>query len=138
MNDGIERYRELGRHLETYLRPATFPLAIKLIKSESEIPPKSKRPSSDLGLRTFVCQNFRMSRSYGWTIAATEEDCSCKFARAVYGWDPTTQDSRDWGNRFALGLYANDIETSEKFAEHHFVFENEYAGLVVLRGESAW
>jgi hypothetical protein len=65
MGTGIEQYREIGRAIEAYLRPATFPLAIKLIKSESEIPAKSKRPGSDLDLRTFICQNFRMCRSYG-------------------------------------------------------------------------
>jgi uncharacterized protein (DUF169 family) len=131
ISDEVEHYRALGRELEAYLRPATFPLAIKLVESESEIPPESKRPGSDLDLRTFICQNFRMSRSYGWTIAATEEDCSCKFARAVYGWDPMTEESTAWGNQFALGLYAKDVETAEKFSEHHFVFDNKYAGLVI-------
>ena len=131
MGKGMDHYRELGRAIETYLRPATFPLAIKLVKSESEIPAKSKRPGSDLDLRTFICQNFRMCRTYGWTIAATEADCSCKFARAAYGWDPPTEESRTWGRQFTVGLYANDVETSDKFAEHHFVFENEYAGLVI-------
>jgi uncharacterized protein (DUF169 family) len=131
MADGLEHYRELGRAIETYLRPATFPLAIKLIGAEAEIPAGSRRPASDLGLRTFICQNFRMCRSYGWTIAATQEDCSCKFARSLYGWDPGTGEWETWGRRFSVGLYANDVETSEKFREHNFVFESEYAGLVI-------
>ena len=131
MGNGIEHYREIGRAIETYLRPATFPLAIKLIKSASEIPAGSKRPKADLDLGTFICQNFRMCRSYGWTIAATEEDCSCKLARAAYGWDPTTEESATWGSQFAVGLYSEDVETSKKFSDHLFMFENEYAGLVI-------
>jgi uncharacterized protein (DUF169 family) len=45
MGSGIGQYREIGGAIEAYLRPASFPLAIKLIKSESEIPASSKRSS---------------------------------------------------------------------------------------------
>jgi len=130
MNDQLETYREIGKKIEEYLRPATFPLAIKLVREEAEMPLKSKRPDADLGLQNFICQNFRMARTYGWTIAVTEKDCSCRLARAVYGWD-TEEESARWSHEFSVGLYAKDLKTSKKLDEHLYRFDGEYAGLVI-------
>jgi uncharacterized protein (DUF169 family) len=131
MNDELRTYHEFGEKIEEFLRPATFPLSIKLIKSESEIPPGSKRPSTDLKLQNFICQNFKMSRSYGWTIAVTEKDCNCRAARSVYGWDPITAESVEWSHKFVIGLYAKDLETSEKMGEQMYSLKNEFSGLVI-------
>lgn len=131
MSEKLEIYQEYGKKLEDFLRPSTFPLAIKLIKNESEIPPECKRPSVDLKLQNLICQNFRMARSYGWTIAITEKDCSCKMARAVYGWDALTKEAAEWAHQFSVGLYAKDIETSKKFQKNLYLLNNQYVGLVI-------
>ena len=93
MTKELEKYRKYGERIEKLIRPATFPLAVKLIQSEAEILPEYKRPSKDMGLQNFVCQNFKMARTYGWTIAVNEEDINCKPARAVYGWDTPTAEA---------------------------------------------
>lgn len=36
--------KELEQVLNTYIQPLTFPLAIKMLKSEDEIPEKTRRP----------------------------------------------------------------------------------------------
>ncbi|MFX0073189.1 MAG: DUF169 domain-containing protein [Candidatus Hermodarchaeota archaeon] len=124
-------YREFGKKFEEYLRPSTFPIAIKLIKEESEIPPESRRPNKDLKIQNFICQNFSMVRRYGWTIAIMEEDCVCKLARWVYGWDEISEEMADWGHQFNIGLYSKDLETSKKLESHLFMFNNKYKGLVI-------
>ncbi|UCD01648.1 MAG: DUF169 domain-containing protein, partial [Promethearchaeota archaeon] len=88
MNENLKKYQEFGKKFEELLRPSTFPIAIRLIKNESELANDYKRPKPDLKVQTFICQIFKMVRSYGWTMAITEEDCVCKFARGIYGWDP--------------------------------------------------
>jgi uncharacterized protein (DUF169 family) len=128
--EDLETYKEYGKKIEEYVRPVTFPLAIKLIKDESEIPKKAKTPSKDLDLQNFVCQNFRMARSYGWTIAITEEDIVCKLARVVYGWDNPDEVAK-WGHQFNVGLYAKDLKTSQKLDECLYTFSGEYIGLVI-------
>jgi uncharacterized protein (DUF169 family) len=72
MTTELDRYRKYGERIEALVRPATFPLAVKLIQSEAEIPPEYKRLHRDMGLQNFICQNFKMVRSYGWSIAITE------------------------------------------------------------------
>jgi uncharacterized protein (DUF169 family) len=127
----LDIYREFGKKFEEYLRPSTFPIGIKLIKDEAEIPTTTKRPKKDLKIQNFLCQNFSMVRRYGWTMAVTEKDCVCKLARAVYGWDTITEDMASWGHQFNIGLYANDLETSKKLEKHLHLLNNEYIGLII-------
>jgi uncharacterized protein (DUF169 family) len=131
MTTELDRYRNYGERIEALIRPATFPLAVKLIKSETEIPPDYKRPSQDMSLQNFVCQNFKMARSYGWTIAITESDINCKLARAIYGWDILTAEDKDWAEAFSVGLYARDSVTASKFEQHLHYLNNEFAGLII-------
>jgi uncharacterized protein (DUF169 family) len=131
MFQDLEKYRELGKKFEEYLRPATFPIAIKLIENEEEIPSNSKRPNRDIKIQNFICQNFSMVRRYGWTIAVMEEDCVCRLARAIYGWDSLSEELTEWGHQFNIGLYAKDLETSKKLQKYLFLFDNKYKGLVI-------
>ena len=131
MKTGLDRYRKYGERIETLIRPATFPLAVKLIKSETELLPEYKRPSRDMALQNFVCQNFKMVRSYGWTIAITEVDINCKLARAVYGWDILRAEEKEWAEAFNVGLYARDSATENKFEQHLCSLDDEFAGLII-------
>ena len=131
MTTELDRYRKYGERIEALIRPATFPLAVKMIQSEAEIKPQYKRPSRDLGIQNFLCQNFKMVRCYGWTIAVTEADINCKLARGVYGWDELTDEDKEWAEAFSVGLYAKDGFTANKFEETLFTFENKFPGLVI-------
>jgi len=131
MTAELDKYQKYGERIEALIRPQTFPLAVKMIQSEAEIQPGYKRPSRDMGHQTFLCQCFKMSRCYGWTIAVTESDINCKLARAVYGWDLLTAEEKGWGEAFSVGLYAKDGETEQKFDQHLYSFDNEFPGLII-------
>jgi len=131
MSENLEKYQKIGTLLEFYLRPQSFPIAIKLIKNISEIPPESKHPKRDLKVQTFLCQNFRMVRSYGWTLAVLEEDCVCRVARIVYRWDEITEDYINFANKFVVDLYAQDEETAEKWGQQLNYIDPRYIGLVI-------
>jgi len=131
MTKELSGYQKMGKKIEENIRPSTFPLAIKMIKSESEIQFRYKSPSTDLNLQNFVCQNFKMSRSYGWTMVLTEKDINCQGARNIYGWDPITEQTEAKGHSFTVGLYAKDLETSKKGAKNIYRFNNDYQGMVI-------
>ena len=131
MSSNLKNFHEIGKKIEKFIRPATFPLAVKLIKSKSEIPANAKRPNIDLKTKNFICQNFKMARTYGWTIAVTEEDCNCMLARGVYGWDPVSEDMMKWKRKFEVGLYSKDEATSRKIEKHIYLLENKFLGLVI-------
>ena len=131
MKNDLQQYRTMGEQLEKYLRPATFPLAVKLLKPDTLIDFSYKSPLRDLGLQNFICQNFKMSRSYGWTIKIGPEDINCRSARAIYGWDELSDDSFNGLADFAKGLYAKDAQTLEKYGEYLFPAEEGISGLVI-------
>ena len=131
MSENLEKYQTIGKKFEEFLRPSSFPIAIKFIKDESEISKNYKRPKSDLKIKTFICQTCKMVRSYGWTIAMTEQDCSCKLARYIYGWDPFTEEGENFANQFSIGLYAKDIETSKKWREKMYLLKEKYSGIII-------
>jgi uncharacterized protein (DUF169 family) len=78
----------LDRALMTHVRPATFPLAIRMVAEGEAFPPRTKQPKADLGQRIAICQGFAIARHYGWAIGMTAEDISCPLALAVWGFKP--------------------------------------------------
>ncbi len=127
----LKRFREAGHVFERLLRLSSFPLAIKLVKDTTELPLNCKSPQKDLNTKNFLCQNFKISRTYGWTMAIMNEDCVCKLARMVFGWDPYTKEMEEWAHQFNVGLYSKDLETSKKLEKELFFLKEKYEGVVI-------
>ena len=58
----LEKMHADAGDLERYLRLQTYPLAIRLLRTESEIPAEAKRPKRDDGRQYNLCQAFALSR----------------------------------------------------------------------------
>src|SRR5262245_36641677 len=65
------------RELQTYIRPQTFPVAIRMLKPSEEIPDRARRPARDVKKLSMSCQVIDLARRYGWMIALTREDHIC-------------------------------------------------------------
>ena len=55
-------FNEYGEELERRIRLQAFPLAIKLLEKETDIPEGAERPLRDFGYRTTLCQGYALSR----------------------------------------------------------------------------
>src|SRR6266853_617474 len=75
------------KELQTYIRPQTFPVAIRMLKPGEPIPERAKRPARDFKKLSMTCQVIDMSRRYGWTIALTREDHICSLGITAIGFD---------------------------------------------------
>ena len=93
----VNEYNEYGEYIESSLALKTSPLAIKMLKTEDEIPEDALRPKRDRGYHFAQCQAFSVSRYQDRTVAMLIEDQWC------------------WGPLFAYGLVKP--ETGEKFPE---------------------
>ena len=84
----LEDYQKVGQEFYDKLRLLTFPLAIKYIKDESEIPNEIGliRPSK-IGQKFSLCQAFTMARRWGRTVVMTFEDNHCITSSFVHGWE---------------------------------------------------
>ncbi|HEY4682481.1 MAG TPA: DUF169 domain-containing protein [Candidatus Acidoferrales bacterium] len=79
--------REFAQHVDSFLRPATFPLAIRML-APGEVPPaKVKQPKRDLNIEIAVCQAVSMARRYGWTLAVGREDVNCVLTKTAFGFE---------------------------------------------------
>jgi len=81
----LDGFREKGNDLYHRLHLPSYPVAIKFIKSEDEIPKEAIRPSA-LGQKWSLCQAFTYARRMGLHIAMTDKDNFCVPSSASMGW----------------------------------------------------
>jgi len=104
--------KEVELALNTYIRPLTFPVAIKMLKSEEEIPEKTRRPFQQLKKKVAICQGIGMSRKLGWAVAMGKEDMQCALGAAPFGFFKNI-DFFNKGN-LAAGMFAASPEVGKK------------------------
>jgi len=80
-----DKLQEYNEEILYYVRPSTFPLAIKMVTTLDILHPKVKRPKKELGLNLFLCQAIGICRRQGWSILLTKEDISCPSALFYLG-----------------------------------------------------
>jgi len=81
-------YKKAGEDLYHKLHLSTYPVAIKYIKDESEIPRRAIRPST-MGKKPrkmAICQTFTIARRMGVTMSITAEENFCVPSSAFHGW----------------------------------------------------
>jgi uncharacterized protein (DUF169 family) len=125
--ENLDKWMNAGRTLEVMLRPQTYPLAVKLVKDESEFPEKTRRPEQKLA----ICQAVTISRRYGWTMGITEDDSGCPGASLAYGW--TRLADEDAMIQFFTSVgYASDEVVARRILENIDHLESSKCrGLVV-------
>jgi uncharacterized protein (DUF169 family) len=86
-----EEFNMYGGTLEQSLALRTSPIAVKMLKTENDIPQDALRPKKDKSYHLAQCQAFSLSRYQGKTIAMLKEDNWC------------------WGALFAYGLIKREV-----------------------------
>lgn len=106
--------------IESFIRPATFPVAVRMLVSDESIPEKAKRPQRDLNVQITTCQGVTMARRYGWTVALTREDINCPLTKVAFGLESEPAYFTE-GNCCA-GMYTATPEAGAKTETqtHHF------------------
>ncbi len=104
--------KQLDQALTTYIRPLTFPVAIKMLKSESEIPPKTRRPLEQMKKKIAICQGIGIARKLGWAVAMGKEDMQCSLGAAPFGFFKNI-DYFEEGN-LASGMFTASPEAGKK------------------------
>lgn len=107
-----------------YLRPQTFPVAIRLCKSESELPKKVRLPQRDLGQTISLCHAVAMARRYGWVIAV-DKTASCYVPSISLGFVDPPEDVLDGSFQASIGLWGMTKEAAAAAIKNMTKFENE-------------
>lgn len=125
----FESYHEYGEELEKRLRLKTYPLAVKLLEKEEDIPEGAKRPLKDFGHHLSLCQGYQISRREGTPMAMLTKDMWCPEPVIGYGLGEAPELFLEGQNRFP-----RDVETLE--AGRHYAEEfprlrtGRYVGVV--------
>jgi len=77
--------KDFDEALAKYVRPGSFPLAIRMVRDGEELSERTRRPLRDMNIKVAVCQTFSMARRYGWQLAVGEEDINCPLALTAFG-----------------------------------------------------
>ncbi len=77
--------------LAQHVRPGSFPVAVRMVKSGEPLPERVKHPFKDLKIKMATCQAIAMARRYGWAVAIGEEDISCPLTAVVFGFRRATE-----------------------------------------------
>ena len=124
-----------AKKLNTFIRPQTFPLGVKMVKSPEDFPEKTRRPLKDMGFKSTICVAIAMTRKYGWTVGITEEDNMCPVASLLYGWSDTeNQDEANLFNFLKAMNYGIDDEAIRGMLESAKAFRLEkgrFSGIVL-------
>jgi len=113
--------KAFAQEIQTYIKPTTPPLAIKLLTSEGEIPAKTKRPKKDFQKRFAICQAVGMARRTGLLLALGREDIPCPPSQVVLGFEKALPFFKD-GN-LCEGMYTSTKEAGKRTESSVPVFE---------------
>ena len=108
----MEKWREIGRRVEEFIRPATFPVAARFLSEGEEPPEKARRPIDETGGPIAICQGITLARTRGLTMVFGLEDSSCPMANVAYGWDESL-DPAFMTTFFKVMNYASDEEAAK-------------------------
>jgi len=117
-----------AKEIRDKLSLLTYPLAIKMVKHEEEIPKDAIRPFKDMGYHLDNCQAFAMSRWGQKMVAMTKEDMWCMTPFIGYGF---VKPSKEWlkgEQRNILGPNPEVIKESVQSVPHFKV--GEYMGII--------
>jgi len=131
-------YAEYAEHFEKSLRMGEYPLAVKLLERERDIPKLAKRPLRDWGYHLEVCQAMAISRRSGEMIALMLEDMWCFEPVIGYGFTGGNKETFENALKYFLDgntrypEAAKDWPTARKWAHEFPRFEEagKYVAIV--------
>lgn len=124
-----------GEELRSRVMLKTFPVAVKLLKKEADIPKKAIRPKRDLGSHMALCQAIAMARRQGKMVAMVKADHWCYVPVIALGLARAPkyvlEGNMEYPGRIADLKAARDVVKNALQLEH-----GKYSGIVVAPLES--
>lgn len=115
------RIKRLDAAIANYVRPDTFPLAIRMLTPGEPIPEDVRVPSRSLKEQWIVCQSIGVARRYGWGIAVGRDDVICPLSAIAFGFrKPNDEYLKGFA---AVGMYCENDEAAAKLEASTWKFE---------------
>ena len=105
--------------INDYLRPATFPVAVKLLKGP--LPEKVKNPQQFYKHRLALCQGIAIARRHGRTIGFSKNDNNCPISQVLLGLAENPDINKN--GSVAFPLYVKDLQAGKNTADSEVVLD---------------
>ncbi|NLI82719.1 MAG: DUF169 domain-containing protein [Deltaproteobacteria bacterium] len=129
-------YKDFSEEITRLIRPQSYPLGLKLVKSGGQLPEDATRPSK-YGVRISLCQWTNMARRWGRPLGVVAEDINCTPCLAALGLK-RMESSRALSQYFLEMGYMDSIELAEKAVRGlDPIPAGEFAGVAVFPLEMA-
>ena len=127
--DNLGDFNEFGRRIEEQIRPASYPLAVKMLRSPEEVPEGAEKPKRDYGACMSTCQCLSLSRKFGKTVAQLFDDMWCPEPVIGFGLAEPPEYFYEGKTRFPDGVAS--LEAGANWAKEFPRFKKgKYVGLV--------
>lgn len=128
--------KQLDAVISRFVRPATYPLAIRMVTADEPIPARSRRPHRDMDVQVTICQAVGISRRYGWAMAVTPDDLSCPLVFVPFGFSQAVAFQAD--GHACEGIYTETAEAGARSEQIVPRLETgKYAGILMAPLERA-
>ncbi|NLJ57908.1 MAG: DUF169 domain-containing protein [Tissierellia bacterium] len=105
----------MNNSINKYIRPYTFPVAVKLLAKGEALPQKMRVPTENLGHPVAFCQAVSMARRFGWPVALYQKDQACGLAQIALGYKEEPDFMKD--GSMVYPLYVENMEAGKKTQE---------------------
>ena len=117
----VERMERVDRAIAEYVRPDTFPVAIRMLAPGEPVPEGVRVPSQSVGERWIVCQSIGIARRYGWGVAVGREDVICPLAAVAFGF--RKPNDAFLSGYAAVGMYCESEDAAASLEASTWKFE---------------
>lgn len=115
------KLKQLDDAIGRYVRPDSFPLAIRMLRPGEPIPEGVRVPSRSFNEQWIVCQSIGVARRYGWGIAVGKQDVVCPLSAIAFGFrKPNDEYLKGFA---AVGMYCEDEQAAAKLEAGTWRFE---------------
>src|SRR5580698_6564265 len=115
------KLKKLDDAIARYVRPDTFPLAVRMLRHGEAIPEGVKVPSRNFHENWIVCQSIGVARRYGWSIAVGRDDVICPLSAIAFGFrKPNDEYLKGYA---ANGMYCDNEDAAVSLEANTWKFE---------------
>ena len=108
--------KQINETINLYIKPQTFPLALKLCQSDSELPERVRIPIRDLGYQITLCQGYGIARRFRWAVAIGKEDQCCVGGASTMGFI-VERPNEELAKRLQTGKYRHLLIAPTEIAD---------------------
>jgi len=128
----LKKYHETGLVFIDQLKLTTYPVAVRMITPDEQVPPGAVRPSEIFGNEVPACLVYTYCRRTGTSFYLTKDDIACKPIVLYFGLDELT-DSEDLYRAWADHAgYKRDLTAEKKSRSEDARFKpHQFKGFIV-------